>query len=90
MHDAEVSSHRFDEMSGPAAWEILRQWTHVNSLERFRPPPVEVARYQAIPWVGGEYFMYTAEWTCCLYDCDFPQANMAQDSFIDVWYRLCR
>jgi len=29
---------------GSHAWEVLRQWTHVNSMERFRPPPLEEPR----------------------------------------------
>lgn len=27
--------------AGPSAWETLRQWTWANSMERFRPPPIE-------------------------------------------------
>lgn len=30
------------ESSGPSAWETLRQWTWVNSMDRFRPPPIAV------------------------------------------------
>ena len=26
--------------AGPGAWETLRQWTWVNSMERYRPPPL--------------------------------------------------
>lgn len=41
--------------AGPHAWEVLRQWTSVYSMERFRPPPVTMRKADDtyISGVGG-------------------------------------
>ena len=35
-----VKAARIESSSGPAVWEVLRQWKSTESMERFRPPPV--------------------------------------------------
>ena len=40
--------------AGPAAWEVLRQWTWNNSMERFRPPSLSAPTDDPYPgnWVN--------------------------------------